>query len=59
VPDCLRVWQSSEIKSALQQLISRPPADTTSVPESFSRFQGAVQLAALLTQLSSQTAQRN
>lgn len=59
VPDCLRVWQSSEIKSALQQLISRPPADTTSVPESFSRFQGAVQLTALLTQLSSQTAQRN
>jgi hypothetical protein len=59
VPDCLRVWQSTEIKSALQQLISRPPADTIAVPDSFSRFQGAVQLAALLTQLSSQTAQRN
>lgn len=59
VPDCLRVWQSSEIKSALQQLISRPASDTVTVPDSFSRFQGAVQLATLLTQLSSQTAQRN
>lgn len=59
VPDCLRVWQSSEIKNALQQLINRPATDTVTVPESFSRFQGAVQLAALLTQLSSQTAQRN
>lgn len=59
VPDCLRVWQSTEIKSALQHLISRPPADTIAVPDSFSRFQGAVQLAALLTQLSSQPAQRN
>lgn len=59
IPNCLRVWQSIEIKAALKQLITQSVQKAVPEIDSFSRYYKTVQLAELFKELSSQTAQRN